>query len=123
MVVQPCITPISPREYRLDHDWTVEFELKGLKHEITVPQGYITDGASVPRILWPLVRPDGLVRAGSVLHDYLYGLRGFSAKQGFHFTRRECDIIFRDIMKECGVSWLKRGTMYNAVRLFGWLPW
>ena len=38
---------------------------------ITVPEGYITDLASVPRICWIFIAPFDVARA-AVIHDILY---------------------------------------------------
>ena len=42
-------------------------------NKITVPKGFKTDLASVPRGIWWLIAPFDIARAG-VVHDYLYWL-------------------------------------------------
>lgn len=78
---------------------------------ISVPAGFITDLASVPRIFWTLLPPDGKYAKAAIIHDYLYdnALR----------TKYEADRIFLDGMKVLGVPRWKRTIMYLAVRLFG----
>ena len=50
----------------------VEVKDKGQnKGEITVPAGYITDLASVPRICWAFIAPFDVARA-AVCHDIMY---------------------------------------------------
>ena len=47
----------------------------GQEHEyapVRVPIGFVTDFASVPRLFWSLLRPDGLYAYAAVVHDYLY---------------------------------------------------
>ena len=39
--------------------------------EVTVPAGYITDLASVPRLAWAVIAPFDVARA-AVVHDILY---------------------------------------------------
>ena len=82
---------------------------------ISVPAGFVTDFASVPRILWWLLPPWGRYGKAAVIHDWLYKSKPWS--------RRRCDSIFLEGMKVLGVSWATRTTMYGAVRAFGWLPW
>ncbi|EAS8529845.1 DUF1353 domain-containing protein [Salmonella enterica] len=78
---------------------------------ISVPAGFITDLATVPRIFWILLPPDGKYAKAAIIHDYLYdnALR----------TKYEADRIFLDGMKVLGVPRWKRTIMYLAVRLFG----
>lgn len=79
--------------------------------EIEVPAGFITDLATVPRVFWVLLPPDGKYAKAAIIHDYLYdnALR----------TKKEADKIFLDGMTVLGVPKWKRTIMYWAVRLFG----
>lgn len=85
---------------------------------ITVPTGFITDGASIPQLFWAILGPHGTYFPAAVIHDYLYN----KASDGSFgdLTRAEADQIFLDAMESIGVSWLTRHTIYYAVRLFGW---
>lgn len=78
---------------------------------IEVPAGFITDLATIPRIFWSVMPPDGKYAKAAIIHDYLYdnGLR----------TKKEADNIFLDGMTVLGVPKWKRAIMYCAVRLFG----
>lgn len=78
---------------------------------IEVPAGFVTDLATVPRIFWILLPPDGKYAKAAIIHDYLYdnALR----------TKKEADRIFLDGMDVLGVPKWKRTVMYWAVRLFG----
>lgn len=78
---------------------------------ISVPAGFVTDLASVPRIFWTLLPPDGKYAKAAIIHDYMYdnALR----------TKKEADLIFLDGMTVLGVPRWKRMIMYYAVRLFG----
>ncbi|MFV2733470.1 DUF1353 domain-containing protein, partial [Escherichia coli] len=39
---------------------------------IAVPAGYVTDLASVPRILWSVFPPHGRYAKAAIIHDWLY---------------------------------------------------
>lgn len=98
------------------YNWRVyepfEFSLSDDSSDvISVPAGFVTDLASVPRIFWTLLPPDGKYAKAAIIHDYLYdnALR----------TKREADRIFLDGMTVLGVPRWKRTIMYYAVRLFG----
>ncbi|EAV6337749.1 TPA: DUF1353 domain-containing protein [Salmonella enterica subsp. enterica serovar Bareilly] len=78
---------------------------------ISVPAGFVTDLATVPRVFWSVMPPDGKYAKAAIIHDYLYdnALR----------TKKEADLIFLDGMAVLGVPKWKRIVMYLAVRIFG----
>lgn len=82
---------------------------------ITVPAGFETDFASIPRALWAIYPPTGKWGKAAVVHDYLYHLGSL--------TRKECDQIFLQGMKDLGVPRARRTLMYWAVRVGGGGPW
>ena len=83
---------------------------------VTVPDGFLTDLASVPRLLWPLVPPHSPdYAAAAVLHDYL------CEWQGGMFTKVVADAIFYEAMRVLGVPLWRAIMIYVAVRLWnGW---
>lgn len=88
----------------------------GSDDKITVPVGFITDFASIPRIARPIIgSPTGEYGKAAVVHDFLYAEQTRS--------RLECDRIFLEAMVVLKVAPWKRRTMYTAVRMFGWLGW
>lgn len=99
----------------------------------TVPIGFMTDFATVPRFLHWLVSPYGAYTRAAVLHDWLlvslaewwgdprgqlpYDSEGQDwAKQGPPADSRDADGIFRRVMEDLGVPWAKRWVMWTAVR-------
>ncbi len=87
---------------------------------ITVPAGTITDGASIPRLLWRLCgHPLEVPRVyAAIVHDYLYGGGGPAG-----MMRKEADKIYRDLLKRYGFGAFKAGVEYHALRLFGASHW
>jgi hypothetical protein len=82
---------------------------------ITVPAGFLTDGASIPRAFWPILNPYGSFFPAAILHDW-----GYSAGND-RFARDEVDEMFLDGMRWLGVPWITRATIYLTVRSFGWM--
>ena len=78
---------------------------------ITVPKGYVTDFASVPRALWAIEPPLGDAGKAAVLHDWLY--------ETGERSRAEADRIFLEAMQVLEVEWWKRRLIHRAVRMFG----
>ena len=85
---------------------------------ITVPRGFITDLASIPRVFWnlPFTDPNGVSRRPAALHDALYAL-GRSKGKAF------ADIMLRTALKSEGASDFVAGAFYKAVDLFGGGPY
>jgi hypothetical protein len=94
---------------------TQPFRYLSVEHnEICVTANFLTDGASVPRVFWNILSPFGEYFGAALIHDYLY------SANNRRFDRATSDRIFLDAMKDAGVSWVKRHTIYRAVRLGGW---
>lgn len=86
------------------------------KYHIEVYEGWITDGASVPKIFWNLFSPfAGRYIEAAILHDALYRAEALD--------RKKCDEIFLEAMSVCKVPRWKRYAMYWGVRLGGWKTW
>lgn len=86
----------------------------------TVPAGFASDGASVPRFLWRLLSPkiDAITLAPSIAHDWLYDQGGIR-----DFTRLECDRWYRRSLIDRGYPRWKSWITYIGVRLFGGRHW
>lgn len=80
-----------------------------------VPRGFITDFASIPRLLRWVFNINGKSRRAAVLHDYLYVMQ--------ITTRAEADAMFLEALEACGVDWATRQSMYLGVRSGGWIYW
>lgn len=91
----------------------------------TVPVGFVTDFATVPRFLHWLALPYGPYTRAAVLHDYLLvelarwtnetrsgGAVGWLPPA----NSRDTDGIFRRVMEDLGTPWAKRWVMWAAVR-------
>lgn len=83
--------------------------------DLVVPPGFVTDLASIPRLLHALMPVNGSHRAAAILHDWLYETQKFS--------RAQSDRLFLEAMAESGVRWTQRQAMYLGVRIGGWVPW
>ena len=82
---------------------------------ICVPAGFVTDLASIPRLLWPLLPPQGRYAKAAILHDWLYAL----GPAGDEAARRRADDIFAEAMAVLGCPAWQRWVIHRAVRLFG----
>jgi hypothetical protein len=83
--------------------------------EYEVPDGFLTDGASIPRLFWSILYPFGPYFPAALPHDYFYS----PESDHLNLTRKQADLIFLQAMKDVGVDWLTRHTIYRAVRIGG----
>ena len=97
------------------------------KNVVSVPKGYITDLASVPRFCWAFIAPFDVARA-AVVHDILYEKINTAYKGEKILTkhdreryRKVADDVFKEGMESAvpPVPKWKIWAAYNAVRVFG----
>lgn len=116
----------ASRKLKKDH-WRVMNKFRyyiGEKNSnrwVDVPAGYLTDGASVPRILWSLIPPWGQYGQCAAMHDYLCEWLMINEKQSdgtikkIPILRKECDEIFYESLKVVGVPAYKRFMIQTGV--------
>lgn len=85
------------------------------EEEREIPQGFVFDFASIPRLFWNIISPTELGDKGPLEHDWEY-------RNGIG-TRKRADQRLLENMKKDGITWWKRQTAYSLVRLWGWRSW
>ncbi|MDD3620701.1 MAG: DUF1353 domain-containing protein [Desulfobulbaceae bacterium] len=60
----------TTRKIRLTADYIIWVECLG--QYVLIPAGFACDLASVPRLFWPLIPPDGIFMIPGIVHDFLY---------------------------------------------------
>lgn len=133
------VDPIGKNKYKVAHDFSQWFNIRGRTFRIDIEKGYITDLASIPRALWAIYPPDGLYRAAAICHDLIFqicGPRGENRAMWLfevledgsevavqvRFTKKEGNLIFKQLMQDWDTGWWTVGTFYNAVQMwpFAW---
>ena len=86
---------------------------------VTVPSGFSSDGASVPRFFWRLVFPPGDHKAlkAAFVHDFLYRTH----PEGW--TKAAADNLFLILLLMNGIPKFSAYLAYWGVRLFGAAAW
>ena len=104
---------VNENVFVLSEDKTVE----SLGYRVTVKNGFDFDGASIPKWLWSIYGSplNGNYVVASLIHDGLYASQ--------KVPKRISDSVFLDIMKQSNVGYIKRTSMYLAVRMFGGKDW
>jgi len=97
-----------------DHPFRYQSDIAG--QIFTVPIGFYTDFASIPR-LFPLIYAlfGDTVHEPAVIHDWLY----YSAVT----TREMADNVLYEAMTVCGVVEWRKDMIYEGVRAGGWYAW
>jgi len=81
---------------------------------VTVPAGFFTDLASVPRVPFVFEAWGNRAHTEAVIHDYLYRIDSVPVA-GFMQANR----VFREAMKSRGKPWYIRHFMFSGVCV-GW---
>lgn len=110
-ITQPCLIPTEDNQFKLCDNMIVR--LRNAFH--SVPMGFKTDLASIPRIMWPVFSPgDYDTIAPAVLHDWHYCCES-------RVTRKWSDDIFYYGLREQGMGAFKAGIYWFGVRSIGWI--
>ena len=87
----------------------MSYQIGKTRDSITVPAGFVTEFASIPRSLWSELSPVDEHELAAIVHDYLYWFQPCE--------REETDNLLMIAMQQRGVSDLRRGAVYAGVRI------
>lgn len=114
---RPIISPYSKFDFKLAQQFDVHIKSIQTKaiRTISIRRGFVTDLASVPRIMWSCYSPnDSRTIPAAILHDYLYRYK-------LGFTRKEVDDIFFYALIKAHTKPMRAIKYYIGVRVFGWM--
>jgi hypothetical protein len=80
-----------------------------------VPDGFVTDFASVPRLPLAFLLTGDSAHEAAVIHDRLYSTA--------EVTREVADAVFKEAAVASGEPSWKASLMYAGIRLGGWMAW
>ena len=111
------------RTWEVADDWA--FKIDGQWY--VIPQGFVFDGASIPKFLHTWLSPTGVLLMGGLVHDYAYKyatlLKSGQKKTMGTITQKKADEIFRDINIEQNGFHLLNKLAYWALRIGGFVAW
>lgn len=117
--------------YELERGYRAYIVQNGKRYAFWLARGFQYDGASIPWFMWSVLKasPDGLWRAATLVHDYLYINNGevtaeyiaTGKKETLQLSRKQVDQIFLIDMLRAGVNERKARRMYRGVRTLGGL--
>jgi uncharacterized protein DUF1353 len=95
--------------------WTPNPPQQAVYPAVTVPVGFVTDFASIPRVFWSALRPDGDYGYAAIIHDYLYWEQPV--------TRAMADDILRFAMEDFRVASATATVIHRAVQVGAGSAW
>jgi len=143
----PKIKVLGDRAYQLTETYRIVWEHEDEWHKLTIPEGFVCDGNSVPWFGRLFVPGDWTLGMEAVLaHDFIYARQGrllpgeymvedrrsvgiwydpLHIGEGFRraWKRRDADRLFAKLMRESGVPRWRRRMAYRAVRFAFWNGW
>lgn len=103
-----AVKKVSKRRYCLINP----LDYKGGEDCWTVPAGFQTDYASVPAAVRWLFPQDDDYTMAAILHDWFCDA---GIKEG-KISARDADAVFRRVMRELGVPFMRRWAIWTGVR-------
>lgn len=89
------------------------------RYSYTLPAGFMSDGASVPRPLWWFLPPWGdRSTIAALFHDWLTELVIAGNPARGAETRADCDRLFRECLIDLGVSAWRAWLAWSGVRAY-----
>lgn len=114
------VTYLPHQGWQLTADLPVVIE----EGQFTIPKGFKSDLASIPRLLRILPGMDCYECGinGPVVHDWGYQ-HGGSLSSSITVSRKRTDDLLRTLCRTDGVGRVRAFVVWAAVRGFGWLAW
>lgn len=128
LLVRIWIWITCTRIWRIVQDWSFETKLYGKNVKILIPKDFVFDGASIPRPLWPLLSPVGILMIPGLVHDYAYRYQKLIyecegqvsvCKVGRAFS----DKLFREISIQVNECRFTSYCSWLMLKCFGWAAW
>ncbi len=114
----------NARKFMLIEDWYYTLP-NGIR--IYIPKGFIFDGASVPRFLWPILDPFGILMIPGLIHDFGYRYNFLLDEMGLpiyvNYGQAHFDQIFFEVAKKCNGLFITDKTAWRTLRIFGPIAW
>lgn len=105
------LLPVATPSYELLSKMKVLLKFKtGEEFIFVIPKGFVTDFASIPRLLWSMYPPDGKHRGGAIPHDMGYAIKAY---------KRLMDEMFKQLLRSEKVDDSVVNIFFSAVNWFG----
>jgi hypothetical protein len=109
--------------WRVEEGFRYYLGYEDSSHYVDVPRGFLTDGASVPRVFWSILPPWGEYGQAVVLHDYLCEQLGYYVddpilgRRWKSLSRKEVDETLYEAMNVLKVTQWKQVVIEAGVEV------
>jgi hypothetical protein len=110
----------SWRLWRLAEPLIYEVGGRGSGRVIFVSKDFITDGSSIPQLLWSILPVWARYSRAGVVHDYLCYRIAVNNPHPEAPTRDHADRVFLDAMEALSVGWVQKYLLYLGARIGTW---
>lgn len=100
---------VNNRWWMVEAPFVIDSKIVG---QFTVPLGFMFNGNSIPRLGWVFSPPSDWLEAAAA-HDFLCHYSDFDQKT--------CDRVYKEVLDAMGMTKVRRGARYGALRLADWI--
>lgn len=137
-ILQPLFRAIGKRLSELQEDVDLVFRVDGVLYRLRAFKGEKIDGASIPWILWTLIRlaPHGVMDGPALWHDLIYKFMGVMPKGVYQYwtgeawvdcevpiSRGLADAVLEALCEHWEIGKYKPRLVWAGVRAGGWWAW
>lgn len=116
------------RTWMLVEDWQYQVTEET---RVVIPKGFIFDGASIPRPLWGILSPTGLLLIPGLIHDFGYRYdyiwafdsEGYVYKKHQHAGQKFWDKLFFDVGEKVNEMRAINSLAWVALFFMGCIAW
>jgi hypothetical protein len=123
--IKRFFTHFQTRSWEITEDYYLY--IPELNEILFIPKGFVFDAASVPRLLWPIMNPTGILLIGGLFHDFGYRYDCFlngtgriiykgAGRKFFDEQIKDISIYINDVHSMSIVAWA-------ILRVFGCFAW
>jgi len=115
----------SSRKWEVVDDY--HFYIPWLLINVKIPKGFVFDGASIPKLFWPLLSPTGLLFIPGLFHDFGYKYNKWIDENDRDICVGAGQKFFDDQFRRLGVYIndmpILDKVAFVALRGFGFIAW
>lgn len=102
---------IDDPKFEIYCETKILFDFRGKEYEVTIPAGFVTNFASVPKKFRNVISNVSKLNVAYLLHDWLY-----STLSKEEFTKSDDDVMLRRNLKYLGLGYIDQWIVYFSVK-------
>ena len=116
LFLKPIIETDSTK-YKAVYELLADYKVEYCNKEILIPQFFQYDGASIPRLAWPIIGSpyNPKLMEAAIVHDWLFYVH--------ILNRNDTNRNFYNMLLNAGMNKRKAKIMWISVQYFGYCRW